>query len=293
VIAAAVMSGEAAVSSTQTASSAPPKLTVRATPPKGRPGAIIALSIRSDRRLRALDLSGVGSAARLEPDGSGRAYRGLLGIDLDRKPGAMAFSLTGTDEDGRAFSILWSLRVESGRFPVERLKVDPAMVEPPADALPRIEAEHKRTADVWAHPDERRRWTAPFAAPVDAVPQANFGVRRVYNGQEKSRHGGVDYRAASGTAVEAPAAGRVALAAELYFSGGTVILDHGAGLFTSYFHLSRIDVAEGELVEEGKILGAVGATGRVTGPHLHWSARFGAARINPLDLRRLPEWPAQ
>jgi len=287
------MSGEAAAPSTQTASSAPPKLTVRATPPKGRPGTLIALSIRSDRRLRALELSGAGTAARLEPDGSGRVYRGLLGIDLDRKPGAMAFSLTGTEEDGRSFSIPWSLRVESGRFPVERLKVDPAMVEPPADALPRIEADRKRTAEVWSHPDERRRWTAAFGAPVDAAPQANFGVRRVYNGREKSRHGGVDFRASSGTAVEAPAPGRVALAGDLYFSGGTVILDHGAGLFTSYFHLSRIDVAEGELVEAGKILGAVGATGRVTGPHLHWSARFGAARINPLDLTRLPEWPSE
>ena len=92
--------------------------------------------------------------------------------------------------------------------------------------------------------------------------------------------------------MRAPAPGRVVLAEELYFSGGTVILDHGAGLFTSYFHLSRIDVRPGDRVETGAALGAVGATGRVTGPHLHWSARLGSARINPLALERLPPWPA-
>jgi murein DD-endopeptidase MepM/ murein hydrolase activator NlpD len=148
-------------------------------------------------------------------------------------------------------------------------------------------------AAVWKAPDELRRWTTAFELPVAGVSGGNFGVRRIYNGKERSRHNGVDFRAPTGTPVTAPAPGRVALAEELYFSGGTVILDHGAGLFTSYFHLSRIDVAKGDVVETGKALGAAGATGRVTGPHLHWSARFGAARINPLDLRRLPEWPAE
>src|SRR5262249_43930345 len=102
---------------------------------------------------------------------------------------------------------------------------------------------------------------------------------------------GLDLAARQGQEVSAPAPARVALAEDLYFSGGTVILDHGAGLFTSYFHLSRIDVRAGDLVAEGARVGAVGATGRATGPHLHWSARIDGARVNPLGLLKLPRWP--
>jgi murein DD-endopeptidase MepM/ murein hydrolase activator NlpD len=103
----------------------------------------------------------------------------------------------------------------------------------------------------------------------------------------------VDLAAASGAPVAAPAGAVVALADELYFSGGTVILDHGGGLFTTYFHLSRLDVKTGDRVGAGDALGAVGATGRATGPHLHWGARLNRARVNPLDLLTLPRWPVQ
>jgi murein DD-endopeptidase MepM/ murein hydrolase activator NlpD len=113
----------------------------------------------------------------------------------------------------------------------------------------------------------------------------------VFNGKPRSSHEGADLAAPAGAPVAAPGPGRVALAEELYFSGGTVILDHGAGLFTMYFHLSRIDVKAGEDVDSGGRIGAVGATGRATGPHLHWGARLNRARINPLGLLKLPAWP--
>jgi murein DD-endopeptidase MepM/ murein hydrolase activator NlpD len=192
--------------------------------------------------------------------------------------------------DGRAFSSSHALKVAPVRFAVESLRVEPGFVEPPASALRRIETERERVAAIWKVPDEVRRWSGPFGPPVDIAARDNFGARRVFNGKSRPPHNGVDFSAPTGTPVAAPAPGRVALAGELYFSGGTVILDHGGGLFTSYFHLSRIDVEMGALVEAGQRLGAVGATGRVTGPHLHWAARFGGARINPLSLRRLPRW---
>ena len=111
------------------------------------------------------------------------------------------------------------------------------------------------------------------------------------NGEPKSAHSGLDLAAGSGQPVRAPAPARVALADDLYFSGGTVILDHGEGLFTSYFHLSRIDVKAGQILGAGDAFAAVGATGRATGPHLHWSAKIAGARINPLGLLELPKWP--
>ena len=236
-------------------------------------------------------MSGPGAAARVEPDASRKKFRGVLAIDLEKAPGPLRLTFEGTEADGSAFTRSWTLPVASGRFAVESLKVDPALVEPPADVLPRIEKERERVAALWKESEDRRSWTAPFAKPVEVDPRDNFGARRVFNGKERSRHGGVDCPAPSGTPVRAPAPGRVVLAEELYFSGSTVILDHGDGLFTSYFHLSRIDVRPGDRVGTGAALGAVGATGRVTGPHLHWSARLEGARINPLSLRRLPEWP--
>jgi murein DD-endopeptidase MepM/ murein hydrolase activator NlpD len=144
---------------------------------------------------------------------------------------------------------------------------------------------------VWDSGDAGRRWDLPFHLPVAALARDNFGSRRVFNGKPRSSHEGMDLAAPAGAPVAAPGPGRVALAEELYFSGGTVILDHGAGLFTLYFHLTRLDVKTGQTVGEGQTIGAVGATGRATGPHLHWGARVNRARVNPLGLLKLPPWP--
>jgi murein DD-endopeptidase MepM/ murein hydrolase activator NlpD len=170
--------------------------------------------------------------------------------------------------------------------------VAPAYVEPPAEELERIAEEREKVKRVWDSAESERQFARAFRLPVAARANASFGVRRVFNGQPRSSHDGVDLPGPEGEPVVAPAAAVVALADELYFSGGTVILDHGSGLFTTYFHLSRIDVEAGEAVGPGQRIGSVGATGRATGPHLHWGARLHRARVNPLDLLQLPEWPA-
>jgi murein DD-endopeptidase MepM/ murein hydrolase activator NlpD len=143
---------------------------------------------------------------------------------------------------------------------------------------------------VWETGEARRLWQGPFLLPVAAPAGGNFGARRLFNGKTRSRHGGVDFAAPQGAPIMAPAPGRVALAEDQYFSGGTVILDHGGGLFTTYFHMSSIDVAPGDLVVPGKQIGKVGATGRATGPHLHWGARLRGSRIDPVSLQKLPNW---
>ncbi|HTO87868.1 MAG TPA: M23 family metallopeptidase [Thermoanaerobaculia bacterium] len=268
-----------------------PRLVVHATPSRPKQGALVVLSVRSSRPLSELRIAGKPARAPLERGSNGMAFHGLVGIDLARAPGNLSLGFEGTETDGSAFSGSYTLRVVSGRFPSEPLRVAPEFVEPPADALPRIDAERERVASLWKAPEQPRRWAGPFRLPVEGALRDNFGARRVFNGRPRSPHNGVDFPAPAGTPVRAPAPARVALAEELYFSGGTVILDHGGGLFTSYFHLSRLEVAEGELVREGQEIGAVGSTGRVTGPHLHWSARLEGARVNPLFLLRLPSWP--
>lgn len=277
-----------------------PVLRIRASPASPKPGAVVVLTIASDRPLARLEASGGGDGGRgggdaglwIEPEAGGVRFRGLLGVDLERRAGPRTLTLRGTDAGGRPFSFAYTLRIAAGRFAVEPLRVDPGFVEPPPSVAERIEAERARVARVWQTGDRDRRWTGPFRMPLSkTAARDNFGARRILNGQKRAPHNGVDFSAPVGTPVESPAPGRVALAEELYFSGGTVILDHGGGLFTSYFHLSKIDVAPGDVVEAGGRLGLVGATGRVTGPHLHWSARLAGARVNPLALRRLPAWP--
>ena len=229
----------------------------------------------------------------MEPDSNanGRVFRALWGFDFESTAGARRVRVEAVGLCGDAHQESWNSKVNPGRFPEQKLTVDPAYVEPPPSELERIREDKEKVARVWAAAPTPRRWGGAFQMPVEAPLRENFGARRLFNGKPRSRHDGVDLAAASGAPVTAPAEAVVALADELYFSGGTVILDHGGGLFTTYFHLSRIDVKAGDRVGAGDPLGAVGATGRATGPHLHWGARLNRARVNPLDLRTLPRWP--
>ena len=121
-------------------------------------------------------------------------------------------------------------------------------------------------------------------APVSGPPNSSFGKRSILNGQPRSPHSGTDFSGATGASVKAPNSGRVVLVGDLYYSGNTVILDHGLGLYSYFAHLSKALVAEGQMLKQGDILGEIGATGRVTGPHLHWAVRLKRTRVDPLSL---------
>ena len=229
----------------------------------------------------------------MEAVGDGRTCRALLGIDFETKVGKRKVEVSAVGIDGGVVHAARTLQVRSGKFPTQKLKVAPAYVEPPEDELARIAQDREKVKRVYAAADTRRRFEAAFQRPVESPSHGSFGVRRVFNDQPRSPHDGVDLAAREGEPVVAAAPAVVALAENLYFSGNTVILDHGRGLFTFYFHLSAIDVRMGEEVAGGQRIGAVGATGRATGPHLHWGARLHGARVNPLDLLELPPWPAE
>ena len=269
-----------------------PVLRVALMPAPAKQGAIVVATLRSDAALARADASWAGKRVPMEGDAEQKRFRGLVGVDFESATGRRRLRFEVEDLCGGRYAASRELDVRSGKFRVEKLEVAPAYVEPPASELDRIREDREKVARVWETGDTSRRWTGPFRLPVDApVREKSFGSRRIFNGEPRSSHSGVDLAAAAGEQVTAPAPGRVALAEELYFSGGTVILDHGAGLFTGYFHLSRLDVSAGEIVAAGSRIGAVGATGRATGPHLHWSARLDDARVNPLGLLNLPSWP--
>ena len=130
-------------------------------------------------------------------------------------------------------------------------------------------------------------WSGDFRAPVHAAPTDSFGTRRTFNGELASVHEGMDFHAATGTPVRAGNSGVVVLAQPLYYEGNCVVIDHGLGLFTISMHLSRIDVREGDHVVIGQLLGLSGATGRVTGPHLHWAVRWQNAYLDPAKMLRM------
>jgi murein DD-endopeptidase MepM/ murein hydrolase activator NlpD len=267
-----------------------PRLAIEPSSRTPRQGSVVALAVRSDRPLASLALTRARQEVPVEMQAGGTLFRALLGIDLDATLGDLPLRLAAATPGGTEMPVTYVLRVVSGEFTVQRLKVARAYVELSPETLERVRTDQAAVAQVWATGDAARRWAGPFARPVDAAPVENFGVRRIFNGQPRAPHNGVDFPAPEGTPVVAPAPARVAMAADLYFSGGTLILDHGAGLFTLYFHLSRHEVTAGDLVPTGARIGAVGSTGRSTGPHLHWGARLGGARVNPTDLLTLPDW---
>src|ERR1051326_913486 len=246
-----------------------------------QPGELVVLTITlpaavSALHVRAFDRDQV--AFRVDD----RIWQALVGIDLDVKPGRHVVTI---EADGTQAVHLLDVRAK--QFPSRRLTVDEAFVNPPESMRERIARDAKTLAAVWASPAPDRLWTAPFVRPVPQPANSRFGTRSIYNGAARSIHGGADFLRPSGTPVRAPSAGRVAIAHDLYFTGNTVVIDHGLGLFSMLAHLSAIDVHEGDSVAAGEIVGRVGATGRVTGPHLHWAVRASGARVDPLAVLAL------
>lgn len=169
-------------------------------------------------------------------------------------------------------------------WPIEHVRgVPPATVNPPPAIAARIEREQAQVVAARARDDDRTDFAQKFIWPVQGRISGRFGNARAYNGVPKSPHSGMDIAAPNGTPIKAPAAGVVTFAApDLYLTGGTLLLDHGFGVSSNFLHLSRIDVKTGDRVGQGQIIGAVGATGRATGPHLHWGMNWFDVRIDPL-----------
>lgn len=183
---------------------------------------------------------------------------------------------------GRTESV--SIAVTPRDWPVERVNgVPPKTVNPPPEIAARIQREQALVTAARGRDDERADFALPFQWPVQGRISGRFGNARVYNGQPGAGHSGMDIAAPNGTPVKAPAGGLVTFASpDLYLTGGTVLLDHGHGVSSNFLHLSRIDVKVGDRVEPGQVIGAVGATGRATGPHLHWGMNWFDVRIDPL-----------
>jgi murein DD-endopeptidase MepM/ murein hydrolase activator NlpD len=215
-----------------------------------------------------------------------RVFAGIAGVDLATLPGPHLLRVKVEDRDGRSSEQVFEVQVEAGGFEVQRLSLPRELVDLKGEALKRVLADNKRLMGIFRQVRPVRLWQQSFIRPVDGPITSSFGLRRVINGQNRSPHSGVDIGAPLGAEVVACNSGIVVFAQELYLSGKTIIIDHGFGLYSMYFHLSEMRVAEGDQVEIGRCIGLVGATGRVTGPHLHWGIRLLMARVDPTSLLR-------
>jgi murein DD-endopeptidase MepM/ murein hydrolase activator NlpD len=200
--------------------------------------------------------------------------------------GSHALRVNIRHADGSVDSRELSIDISPGGYPMESLTVAPRFSEPQSPELEaRIERESERVLEIARRSHETpRMWSAPFIAPREGRITSGFGSGRVFNGTVESRHTGTDFAGAVGAPVTASARGVVALVDDFYLGGNVIYIDHGAGLVTGYFHLSEQLVAPGDRVEAGDRIGLVGATGRVTGPHLHWIVRYGAHSLDGESL---------
>lgn len=212
----------------------------------------------------------------------------ILGVDLEKAPGTYPLVVHVQSTGGASATCTLRIPIRAGRFATERLQVGKEFVEPSPEQIQRANEERDKLRAIFDKVTPEKLWDGDFRVPLDGVTTGgNFGKRRVLNGQPGSPHSGVDFPAMTGTPVHAAQSGRVALAQELFFSGNTVVIDHGLGIYTFYGHLSEIDVKPGDDLQSGQVLGKVGATGRVTGPHLHWGLTVERARVNPLQLVKI------
>jgi len=232
-----------------------------------------------------VQLEWLGRSVEISLAREGASSRGLalLGVGLDVQPGEQLLSVE-TAGGQRRERLQGKVRVVPGSFPEQRLNLPKDMVTPSKENLARIKREQELVAKAVSATSPLRLWSLPMQRPVPGVVTSAFGLRRILNGQPRSPHSGLDLDGTSGEPVLSAGRGRVALTGDFYYNGKSVFIDHGNGVFSMYFHLSALDVADGQLVERGQAVGKVGATGRATGPHLHFGLKILGQNVDPTSL---------
>ena len=242
---------------------------------------VFDLSPSPDGRELSVEFGG-GEAFVLE---SGDRAWGIFAAGLRTAPGNYELNIKVGEESVSSRP----LKVIAHDYGTQRINVDKDKVELSAATLKRVAAEKALITEVWASGSAEPFWNKPFRMPVDGPVTGVFGTKRIFNGSPRNPHGGVDIAAAEGVEVAAANRGRVAFVGDFFFNGKFVVIDHGLGVFTMYAHLSKVTTALGAVVDKGSVIGAVGSTGRATGPHLHFSVKLGRLNVSPVRLFEVTE----
>ncbi len=246
-------------------------------PAKPGPGDIMVVTIKNSSG----PVEGTFNGKNIYFNPSKESVKAIVAVDYFTEPGTydLVASVNGT-------VLRQTVEVVKKDYPVQRLTLPKNMVELSPKNERRAEREQKRMAAIWPH-DNNRSWTGDFINPLEGEIITPFGVRRFINNTPKSPHTGIDVAGEQGDKIHAPNDGVVALVDRQFFAGNAVVLDHGQGIYTMFFHLSKVLVKKGQKVSKGDVIALVGATGRATGPHLHWGVRVQGARVDPLELIHL------
>jgi len=219
--------------------------------------------------------------------GENNIFSALVGVDVEARPSVVKLRVKVKSTGGAQRQTEISLKIKAKDFHKESFNVPPSFDQMSPETLAEIRREQEAFARAFATTAPERFWHVPFLRPVPQDASASsFGSRRIINGVARAPHTGTDLSAPAGTEVVATNHGRVVLVGNFFFAGASVVLDHGGGLFTMYFHLSDFRIEAGALVRKGDVLALSGDSGRVTGPHLHWGVRLNNSRVDPLDLLR-------
>ena len=210
-------------------------------------------------------------------------YVGLVGIPLSAKPEKAAIQLEWTNAAGSQTARV-PLGIIDGNYKRESLNVNARHVTLSKKNLARVKQEKKEIRRIFASSSDARQWFGDFIKPMASETTSPFGTQRLFNNQHRSYHRGTDFRAKVGTPVYASNSGVVRMAKNLFYSGNLVIVDHGMNIFTLYAHLSKIQVNQGQIIARGQQIGLSGATGRVSGPHLHWGVKVNGVYVDPLQF---------
>ncbi len=256
----------------------------------GKQGQVLLVRVPVDDQAAVVEGRFRGRPVQFFPEfreGQSPGFVALLGIDMQEEPGTHELSVDVQIKNERK-SLSYNVVVLKERFSVERLTLPKEKVDLDEQGLARYKAEQEQIRQALAEDSRNRLWFSKFLEPVEGRNSGRFGSVRILNGKPKTPHRGEDIAAPAGQDVVASNDGIVRLTVDHVFSGKGIYLDHGLGLYSMYFHLSQVLVKDGETVKAGQVIGKVGATGRATGPHLHWGAKVGGAWVNPFSLVGLP-----
>lgn len=263
---------------------AKPAIQVSFNPETVKQGAILLITVKAGPEIHTISGALLDKTIRFFRNPGRSAYTALAGIDLNTDPKRYNLSLSLEDKSGGIIKKDVEIQVASADFRTQNLTLPKEKVDLDEETLKRVNLEKEEIDKIWDISTADPLWNGNFIKPVEGDIDDNFGFRRVINGEPRSPHTGVDIDAPEGTPVYAANEGRVVFTGDQFFSGKGLVIDHGLGLLTMYFHLSEIVATVGEDVKKGQIIARVGKTGRATGPHLHWGIRLNGARVNPASL---------
>ncbi len=251
------------------------------------PGEVMVVAIKDDSNIKDAWIRFLNRRFRMGRRETSPGLLAFIGLDLGLESGSYDMEIFIDKAPGEREYIKKQISIIAKEFPLKKLWVDEKFVTPPKEFHERIRREREILRVIYGITTDQWLGKGSFILPSSGKASPNFGERRIYNNKPRSSHRGIDVIVPYGTPVKASNSGRVVLASHLYFAGKTVIIDHGMGVFSLYCHFSKIRVERGKLVNKGEIIGEIGATGRVTGPHLHWGIRVLGTSIDPFSILSL------